>query len=138
MKTKIFGGILIATCLGCQNLSHHPAPTDTLLAFQTTKAAIDWVGTYTNETGIVLKINEAPVVEGRLKFELIQSTPNCMESIHGTANLIKSDVATYTEHDTVSITLMYKKDQVNISEIGVSHGQSCNTFNGTYKKDPTK
>ena len=99
---------------------------------------IDWPGTYTNETGIVLKINEAPLADNRLKFELVQSTPNCMESIHGTANLVKPDIATYIEHDTMIITLMYRPDGVNISEIGYTHGSSCNTFNGTYRKNPIK
>jgi hypothetical protein len=144
MKTKLFCGILIAAFLSCQSPVHYPAATRLKneiqhgYNFQKIKAKIEWPGTYTNETGIVLKINEAPLMDGRLKFELVQNTPNCMESIHGTATLVKSDIATYTEHDTVIITLMYRPQQVDISEIGYSHGASCNTFNGTYRRNPVK
>jgi hypothetical protein len=144
MKTNFFGGILIATFFSCQSPIQFSGATKTNAGiqqdytFQNTKVKVDWPGNYTNETGIVLKINDAPLSDGRLRFELVQSTPNCMESIHGMANLVKSDVATYIEHDTMIITLMYRPDQVDISEIGYTHGTSCNTFNGTYRKDPIK
>jgi len=99
---------------------------------------INWVGTFTNETGITLQIKDAPLSDNRLKFELVQQNPDCLESIKGNANLIKSDMATYTVHDTVIITLLYRTDQIDVSEIGYTHGASCTTFAGTYMRQMLK
>jgi hypothetical protein len=142
MKTTFFSGIIIAAFISCQSPIQFSGATKTKIETVSENnfspvPKIDWPGTYTNETGIVLKINDAPL-SNRLKFELVQSTPNCLESIHGNATLVKSDIATYTEHDTTIITLVYHPQEIDISEFGYTHGQSCNTFNGTYKRNPVK
>jgi hypothetical protein len=124
MKTKYLFGTLILFVIGILFFS-----------FRNTSPKYKWKGNYVNEKGATLTIDD-PKSDGFMKFELVQTTPNCSEGIHGTAKLDRPDIATYTEHDTLILTFMYKAkpEQVDVSEIGFTHGATCNPFNGTYKK----
>ncbi len=145
MKTGIFFGITLFF-LACESgapqsqLVVIPQP-DPPIAQQAnyqgplprkTSVKPDWPGTYVNEFGKTLKIKDAPS-DGTLYFELIQNSPDCIESFKGSAAMISGATAKY-KRDEVELTFTWKAGNVEVADLGFAHVTGCEPFNGVYRK----
>ena len=92
----------------------------------------DWPGTYANEFGKTLKIKSAPS-DGSLQFELIQNSPDCIESFKGSAAMISGATARY-KRDNVELTFTWKSGNVEVVDLGFGHVTGCESFDGVYRK----
>ncbi len=145
MKTGIFLGISIFF-FACEStgpesqlvvIPQPPPPVAQQASYQDplprkTTVKPDWPGTYANEFGKTLKIKEAPS-DGKLHFELIQDSPDCIESFKGSAAMISGATARY-KRDDVELTFTWKMGNVEVSDLGFAHNTGCEPFSGIYRK----
>jgi hypothetical protein len=144
MKTGIFFGITIFF-LACESgapqsqlvVIPQPQPVAQQASYQDplprkTSVKPDWPGTYANEFGKTLKIIDDPV-DGKLQFELIQNSPDCIESFKGSAAMISGATAKY-KRDEVELTFTWKAGNVEVADLGFAHSTGCEPFSGVYRK----
>ena len=93
-----------------------------------------YVGDLSNHR--ILKIT-GPASDGAVKFELTPKySGSCVEDIWtGTAYLTNSAVANYTlEGSECHFNFTFNTGQIEVNEYDCSHGATCGTFDGFYKK----
>lgn len=96
----------------------------------------NWTGTYTDEFNRTLKI-KGPSSDGSVIFELTpQYSASCAEDLWtGIAYLSNSSVANYIEEGgECHFNFTFNPGQIQVQEYDCSHGATCGTFDGFYKK----
>ena len=93
----------------------------------------NWTGTYTDKFGTTLKLT-GPASDGAVKFELVQGSSNCAELTEGIAYLEKAGFAIYSEENVGTLKFTYNNGEIELSEVDFSHGASCGSYDGYYKK----
>jgi len=82
--------------------------------------------------------SQGPAYDGAVKFELTpQYSGSCTEEVwSGTAYLTNSAVANYTEEGSeCHFNFTFNPGQIEVKEYDCSHGATCGTLDGFYKKN---